>query len=101
MRERRGQIMQQHTLCANRCCCRLTAVAAPCRALDNGLEYDEGDDTSEARVLDVRALCMFVEEAMYLREREGRCAVVQTIERKRQTSNVKTRAHGNFEILIQ
>ena len=54
------------TLCANLCCCRPTAIAPPCRALDNGLEYEDLDDRIEARVLELRALCIAVIEFKYL-----------------------------------
>ncbi len=54
------------TLCANLCCCRPTAIAPPCRALDKGLEYEEVDGRIEARVLELRALCIAVIESKYL-----------------------------------
>ena len=54
------------TLCANLCCWRPTAIAPPCRALDNGLEYEEIDGRIEARVLGFRTLCIAVTESEYL-----------------------------------
>ena len=54
------------TLCANLCCCRPTPIAPPCRALDNGLEYEETDGRIEARVLEFRTLCIAVIESKYL-----------------------------------
>lgn len=54
------------TLCANLCCCRPTVRAPPCRALDNGLEYEDIDGRIEARVLELRALCIAVIESKYL-----------------------------------
>lgn len=54
------------TLCANLCCCRPTAIAPPCRALDDELEYEELDDRIEALVLELRTLCIVVIESKYL-----------------------------------
>ena len=61
-----GASVDWRTLCANLCCCRPTAIAPPCRALDNGLEYEENDGRIEARVFEFRALCIAVIESKYL-----------------------------------
>jgi len=95
--------MRRLTLCAYRCCCRLTAVAAPCRALESALEFNGADDRSEARVLEVRALCIIVRVDVSLREVgnwEGFTGV-QMVDWRSKTSLMTSRAHGNFEMLIQ
>ena len=49
-------------MCANLCCCKLTAEAAPSRDLDAEFAYEEADGRIEARTLEVIARCIIPED---------------------------------------
>ena len=90
-----------HTLCANLCCWRPTAIAPPCRALDNGLEYEEADGRIEARVLEFRALCIAVTESKYLQIIIGTSGVQRKWLEKQHDPEGKIAEYRKFEMLTQ